>query len=234
MIEVRDLSVTHKGRRVLGALSLRLAPGELVGLIGPPEAGKTLLFKAMVGLVAPSTGVVHEDGAPVPPEVLRLRTGMAFQNNALFDALTVYDNVAFPLRRRRTPESEVQKRVTQRLREVELLAAKDKLPSEISGGMRKRVGIARATVVEPRLGLFDDPVAGLDPITASRIVRLIAEETRRLGMCSLVASNDLPLLLPMVTRVLMLWRGELIYDGPPEGLPVAPRPEVTQFVLGAQ
>ena len=132
------------------------------------------------------------------------RIGMSFQNDALFDAMTVHDNVAFPLRRRRLPPDEIRARVRARLAEVGLAEAADSLPSEISGGMRKRAGIARATVIDPELGLFDDPIAGLDPVTGGLILDLIVGLTASLGMATVIISNDLPVLLPVCQRVVML------------------------------
>jgi phospholipid/cholesterol/gamma-HCH transport system ATP-binding protein len=237
MIEARDLTLELDGRRVLDGVTLSLRPRELVGLIGPPDAGKTLLLKTLAGLLRPTSGeLLHRGelvdlGGDLRP--LRLRIGMAFQNDALFDSLTVFDNVAFPLRRRRLPEAEVRPRVTARLADVGLEAAADQLPADISGGMRKRVGIARATVIDPEIALFDDPVAGLDPLTGGRILDLIVAMTARLGMATLVVTNDLPVLLPISTRVVMMRSGRIIYEGAPAGLATAADPAVRQFVTGS-
>jgi phospholipid/cholesterol/gamma-HCH transport system ATP-binding protein len=257
MIEGRGLSVHLAGRLVLDGVSLVLRPRELVGLIGPPEAGKTTLLKTLAGLERPSAGDLWWRGSPVDPggdlRPLRQRIGMAFQNDALFDALSVFENVAFPLRRRRLPEAEVRARVTSRLADVGLEAAAGKLPAEISGGMRKRVGIARATklpaeisggmrkrvgiaratVIDPEIGLFDDPVAGLDPLTGGRILDLIVAMTERLGMSTVVVSNDLPVLLPLCRRVVMLRAGRVVYEGEPDGLATADDPAVRQFASGS-
>ncbi len=237
MIEAHGLCVRAGGRLVLDDVGLVLAPREVVGLIGPPGAGKTTLVKVLAGLVEPSGGEVRWDGNPVSPggdlAGWRRRIGMSFQNDALFDSLSVFENVAFPLRRRRLPEAEIVSRVSARLDDVGLAAAGDAFLGALSGGMRKRVGIARATVIDPEVGLFDDPVAGLDPLTGGRILDLVVSMTERLGMAALVVTNDLPVLLPICRRVVMLHEGRVVYEGAPDGLARSPRPEVVQFATGS-
>ncbi len=237
MIEARGLTIRLGGRVVLDGVDLRLERREVVALIGPPEAGKTVLVKALAGLVELQRGEVRRDGAVVVPgaeaAAFRGHIGMSFQNDALFDALSVYDNIAFPLRRRRVPEAEIEARVTASLEDVGLLAAARRLPSEISGGMKKRVGIARATVIQPEIGLFDEPTAGLDPVTSRRILDLILGLTSRLGMCTLVISSDLDTLLPVASRAVMLHEGRVLFDGRTEDLQRSSRPEVVQFASGA-
>jgi phospholipid/cholesterol/gamma-HCH transport system ATP-binding protein len=238
VIAVRHATVELAGRRVLQRVSLDLERREIVGLVGPPEAGKSILLKAVAGLVPWSAGELVVDGAPLAlsdataTREWRGRIGMAFQNDALFDSLSVFDNVAFPLRRRGLTEEEVHVRVCRRLADVGLGDAGERLPSEISGGMCKRVGIARAAVIDPQVGLFDDPISGLDPVSSSRILDLIVELSRSLGSATVVVSNDLPVLLPIVHRVVMLWAGKVVYDGSVEGLVHSDRPEVVQFATG--
>jgi len=225
-------------QRVLDDVAFRAERGEIVGLIGPPASGKTVLLKVLAGLIEPAAGRLAVDGEEIPATddagraAWQRRIGMAFQNDALFDAMTVFENVAFPLRRRRVPADEIEARARRRLRDVELEEAGDKLPSEISGGMRKRAGIARATVIDPELGLFDDPIAGLDPVTGGNILDFIVRLTASLNMASVVISNDLAVLLPICARVVMLNEGRVVYDGEPDGLVTSPRPEVVQFALG--
>ena len=239
MIEVVSLSVSRHGETVLSEVEFNLQRGECVGLIGPPEAGKSLLLKVIAGLVRFTTGEIRADGVPVvipsraPPSAWQRRIGFSFQNNALFDAMTVYDNVAFPLRRRQFSEAEVRRRVQASLRDVDLLSSAEALPHMLSGGMQKRVGIARATVIAPDVGLFDDPVAGLDPQTAAILMDMLSRLTVELNMATLVVSNDLDVLLPHCRHVLMLCAGRLFYDGPPQQLVESARREVVQFVTGA-
>jgi len=242
MIELRHLGVRFGERQALRDVSLSLARGDILGLIGPPESGKTVLLKAIAMLVDVSAGQLWCDGAQLSggggraadaAAAWRRRIGMSFQNDALFDSQSVFDNVAYPLRRRHVVESEVNVLVTARLREVGLAAAAALDPSALSGGMRKRVGIARATVAKPELGLFDEPVAGLDPVTGGRILDLIVTLTRTLGMATVIVSNDLPVLLPVCNEVMMLHEGAVVYVGSPRGLFTSPRAEVVQFATGA-
>lgn len=239
MIQVERISVRLGRRRVLDEVSLSLERRQIVGIIGPPESGKSTLLKTMAGLIEPTHGEISAAGnrvdrvAPAQRRQWQHRIGMAFQNDALFDALTVFENVAFPLRRRRCPEDEIFRRVQVRLGDVGLLDAREKLPSEISGGMRKRVGVARATVIDPELGLFDQPTAGLDPVSSARILDLIVGLTASLEMATVVVSTDLAVLLPICHRVLMLHAGRVVYDGAPGGLTSSSSPEVVQFATGA-
>jgi len=237
MIEVRDLTVEVDGRTLLSHIDLALGRGEIVGLIGPPESGKTVLLKSLAGLIQPTHGSIRSHDMKLRYDHHALvawqsRIGMAFQNDALFDAMTVFDNVAFPLRRLRRPEEEIRKRVAARLASVGLDDCHDRSPSEISGGMRKRVGIARATVIEPEVGLFDDPIAGLDPVTGARILDLIVGLNRTLQMATVVISNDLAVLLPICNRVVMLHEGRIVHDDTADALLSSPQAVVVQFATG--
>jgi len=237
LIAARGVVVDLGRRRVLDGVDLVVAAGAVVGLVGPPEAGKTVLLKALAGLVPWVAGSIEVCGvggqSASQLEEKRAHIGMAFQNDALFDNLSVFENVAFPLRRRRMPDGEIEPRVLRALRAVELEASAAKVPAALSGGMKKRVGIARAVVMEPDVGLFDDPVAGLDPVTGSRVLALILEQAARLRMATVVVSNDLPVLLPLCGHVVMLHRGRVVFSGPPGDMSLAQAPEARQFVTGS-
>src|SRR5262245_29425251 len=188
----------------------------MVGLIGPPSSGKSALLKTVAGLIRPARGEVfafdRDLAGADEAELRRLRKrfGMVFQNNALFDSLTIFDNVAFPLRRADEPvgEEEIAARVTARLADVGLAGTAELFPHALSGGMQKRAGIARATIHAPKLRLYDDPTAGLDPVTAARILALIADLHRRdPDGVTVVVSNEMDSLLAAVPRVVMLHRG---------------------------
>lgn len=238
MIEGASITVRLGGVVVVDDVTVRLEGGRILGVIGPPAAGKTVLTKALSGLVPLEAGEVRVGGRaidfsnPAAMSVWQRRIGMAFQNDALFDALCVFDNVAFPLRRRRIDEDEIEVRVMQRLRDVQLEAARDELPANISGGMRKRVGIARATVTDPEIGIFDSPIAGLDPLTGAQILSLIVDLTHTLNMATLIISEDLAVLMPVCDRVVMLNDGRAVYDGDADGMLLSDRPEVVQFATG--
>ncbi|QRK06728.1 ATP-binding cassette domain-containing protein [Archangium violaceum] len=212
------LSVLRGERPVLRNSSCTLPPGSRVLMLGHSGAGKTTLFKALAGLVTPSSGQVlwnGEDVARMAPTEKRARQaafGMVFQTDALFDSLTVRQNVLLPLERRRVPREEAEARADEVLRAVGLTEAADALPERLSGGMRKRAGIARALAARPSVLLADDPFAGLDPGTARQVARVLLEVA---GSGSLiVAAPDVPPELPLA-RWLYLRDGALLYDGPP-------------------
>jgi phospholipid/cholesterol/gamma-HCH transport system ATP-binding protein len=239
VIDARNLSVTAFGRTVFAGLNLQVGQGEVVGIIGPPESGKSTLLKTLALLQPLSGGTLQLQqttvtAATVAKEIsaLQRHIGLSFQNNALFDAWSVFDNVAFPLRQRGMREAMLRPRVSARLQDVELWEARSLLPKALSGGMQKRLGVARATIAEPRLGLFDEPIAGLDPQTAGKILALLVRLTRSLGMASLIVSNDLAALLPFCPRVIMLVEGAIAFDGEPRHLVESLRPEVVQFATG--
>ncbi len=238
MIALENASVVLGGRTCLDDVSFTLEAGEMLLVIGPPEGGKTILVRALAGLVPMTRGRLTFDGKTIEledPEALAVwqrRVGVAFQNDALFDASTTFENVAFPLTQRGMTGDEQSKKVRRRLEEVGLWAARDKLPAELSGGMRKRCGIARAVVIEPDVGLFDDPTAGLDPLSSARVLDLLVELRRDLALHTVVVSNELQVALPIATKVLMLHKGRALFAGSPAELDACLEPHVHQFVRG--
>ncbi len=220
-------------------VSLTVPTGCLYGLIGPGAAGKSVLLKLIVGLVRPEEGTITVDDADVTAmnelelSSLRLRFGMLFQNNALFDYLTVGENIAFPLRRLGTlGEESIQERVTERLSRVALSGFGQRLPGGLSGGQKKRVGVARATVTSAPIVLYDEPTAGLDPVTSQKIFELLRAEQRAAGSTVVMVSSDLDRLLTVTDRVGMMVRGDLIFDGTTEEARTTDEPRVRQFVHG--
>jgi phospholipid/cholesterol/gamma-HCH transport system ATP-binding protein len=197
MLLLRDVSVT-----CLQHVTLQVDAGERVALIGRAGTGKTSLLKCAAGLLAPTHGEVVR-----PPGTI----GMAFARDALYDHCTVFDNVAFVLRRMGV--ADLEDRVLSMLAAVGLASDRDKFPRQLSGGMQKRVGIARALVRAPKLALFDDPTAGLDPITSTNILALIADLTAAERGVTLIASSDVPRVLPFVHRVALVDQG-IVFDGP--------------------
>lgn len=241
VVELARAGVRFEGGAVaLAGLDLVLEPGALIGVIGPPSSGKSVLLKLIAGLVRPTTGsarVADVDLATPSAAArreLQRHIGMLFQNTALFDSLTVLDNVAFPLRRQAAPppEPEILARSAARLAEVGLAHAHQRFPHELSGGMQKRCGIARATVAEPRIRLFDEPTAGLDPVTSARILALITGlHARDPSGVTLIVSNEMDTLLAAVPRVLVLDAGRITWDGATARLDDAPA-AVRGFVSG--
>ena len=239
MLRLSSVTKSFLGEAVLAGIDLFVGRGETFGLIGPAASGKSVLLKTLCGLLLPDRGAVivgDEDITRVSADRLmavRARFGMLFQNNALFDFMTVGENVAFPLvRRGDVAAKEIEERVLGRLRAVGLLGCENKLPSELSGGMRKRVGIARAVIARPDIVIYDEPTAGLDPVTTSKVYDLLRKERDETGATVVVVSSDVDALLRFVPRVAMIHEGKLRYDGPAAGAAEAGDPLVRQFVRG--
>jgi phospholipid/cholesterol/gamma-HCH transport system ATP-binding protein len=224
---------------VLRNVDLDVPEGCLYGLIGPGASGKSVLLKMITGLMRPARGSIHLYGEDVTQiseirlQELRKKVGMLFQNNALFDHLTVFDNIAFPLRRLYAPpEDEVARRVAERLACVSLSGFEDRMPSGLSGGQKKRVGVARATVTQAPVVLYDEPAAGLDPVTSQKIFELLRAEQRGTNATVIMVSSDLDRLLTVTDRVGMMYKGELIFDGTTAEALASEEPRVKQFVHG--
>jgi phospholipid/cholesterol/gamma-HCH transport system ATP-binding protein len=239
MIRLQGVSKSFAGKEVLRGVDLHVPEACLYGLIGPGASGKSVLLKLVTGLLKPDRGRVLVDGRDVNQmtdlELQQFRTkfGMLFQNNALFDYLTVGENIAFPLRRLfELTEEEIQQRVGQRLRYVSLPGFENRLCAGLSGGQKKRVGVARAMVTEAQIVLYDEPAAGLDPVTSQRIFELLREEQREAKSTLLMVSSDLDRMLSVTDRVGMLHQGALIFDGTTEEAKAASDPLVRQFVHG--
>jgi phospholipid/cholesterol/gamma-HCH transport system ATP-binding protein len=224
---------------VLEGVSLDVPSGGRLGLIGPAASGKSVICKLVCGLEQPDRGEIEVLGESVvgKREVqlgdLRQRIGMLFQNYALFDFLSVEGNVAFPLQQRGgVPAASIAERVAIRLRAVGLAGSEQKLTGELSGGMKKRVGIARATVADAELVIYDEPTAGLDPVTTQKIYDLLAADQQRTGATVLAVSSDVVALAKFVDEIAFLYRGHIIYRGPAATIADAPDPLVRQFVRG--
>jgi phospholipid/cholesterol/gamma-HCH transport system ATP-binding protein len=238
-IQFGNVSKAYGSHAVLRGVSLEIAKGTRVGLIGPAATGKSVLCKLACGLEAPDAGEIRVLGESVvgKREVdlgpLRRRMGMLFQNYALFDYLTVQANVAFPLEQRGgfTREA-IDARVAERLRAVGLAGSELKLTGELSGGMKKRVGIARATVADAEIVIYDEPTAGLDPVTTQKIYDLLAADQVRTGATVLAVSSDVVALAQFVDEIVFLYGGTLVYRGPAKTIVDAPDPMVRQFVRG--
>lgn len=219
MIEVSSLSHDFGSRRVLTDINLSVPQGEILVVMGTSGGGKTTLLKCISGLIRPTEGTITVDGVDVlnEPEQARTKLGLVFQYAALFDFLTVSDNILFGLRRRRRlSATEAQELVRQQLTEVGLGEIESLLPNELSGGMRKRVGLARALVMEPATLLYDEPTSGLDPVTAYSIDQLIVETRDRLHVTSVVVSHDVSSVFRVADRIAFLHQGELVFLGTPK------------------
>lgn len=239
MIELRGVGLELDGVTLLSEIDLTIARGARIGVIGPAAAGKSLLVKVMAGLLAPTSGRLLLDGDDVTGwsearlAPVRARVGMLFQNYALYDFLTVAGNVGFPLTQRGLTADEIAPRVRDRLRAVGLAGSEDKLPSQLSGGMKKRAGIARATIAAPELVLYDEPTAGLDPVTTSKVYDLLRADHDASGATAVAVSSDVVGLCTFVDEIVFVYQGRIAYRGPTATLADAPDPRVRQFVSGA-
>jgi phospholipid/cholesterol/gamma-HCH transport system ATP-binding protein len=244
VITIRGLSKSFPAsgaqmRDVLRNIDLHVPAGCLYGLIGPGAAGKSVLLKMITGLMRPDRGSIVVDGEEITAltdlklQEFRRKVGMLFQNNALFDHLTVADNIGFPLRRLYgMNDADVAVRVVERLKCVALSGFEDRMPSGLSGGQKKRVGVARATVTQAPIVLYDEPAAGLDPVTSQKIFELLREEQRASNATVIMVSSDLDRLLTVTDRIGMMYRGALVFDGTTAEAQKSEIPLVKQFVHG--
>jgi phospholipid/cholesterol/gamma-HCH transport system ATP-binding protein len=239
MIALHQVEKSFADRRILGGIDFVVEAGETVGVIGPGASGKSVLLKLLCGLQRADGGTVSVFGQDMgrgDEDALmraRGRIGMLFQNNALFDFMTVGDNVAFPLvRLGNFDPGEIRERVSARLRAVGLAGSEEKFPSELSGGMKKRVALARAVIARPPLVLFDEPTAGLDPVTTSKIYDLLRAERDQTGATVVAVSSDVEALMRFAPRTTMLYQGQLRYDGATAQIADSADAVVRQFVRG--
>ena len=240
MIEVKDLWKSFGDNQVLKGVSLSIAERETFVVLGSSGSGKTVLMKHVIGLLKPDSGTVLVDGVEMSAlsgkelTEARQRFGMVFQGAALFDSMTVLENVAFPLRERRgrrMPAGEIRRRVVEKLSVVDLgEEVLERWPSELSGGMRKRVALARALVSEPRIVLYDEPTTGLDPITTEYVDEMIVHARERLGITSMVISHDIASAFRVADRVGVLYDGHLAAVGTPAEVRSSPDPFVQKFL----
>lgn len=225
------------GESVLDGVSFDVKKGEVLALVGPSGTGKSVTLKHIVGLLTPTSGSVYVDGEDVAGcdsgslERIRSKIGYLFQSGALLAWLTVKENVALPLQERTSlPEEEISRRVDDALAAVELAAAADKYPSEISGGMQKRAGLARAVVRASEIVLYDEPTSGLDPVTSVTINRLIRKLADDRGITSLVVTHDLQGALRIADRILLLKNGKVVACLPPAEFIKSDNPDVREFL----
>ena len=239
MIEARNLQKSYGSQKILDGVSFRIVNGESVVIIGRSGGGKSVLLKHLIGLLKPDSGEVLIDGENIElmneRQLLRIRRnfGMVFQGAALFDSMTVAENVAFGLRRHEhLTEVEISKRVAETLEMVDLPGTEDKNPAELSGGMRKRVGLARAIIYEPKIVLYDEPTTGLDPIVSDSIDKLIIRVRDTLKVTSIVVTHDMRSARRVGNRVMMLHEKKLYANATPQEFFASQDPIVRQFVDG--
>ncbi|GAN34794.1 MAG: ABC transporter ATP-binding protein [Candidatus Brocadia sp. AMX2] len=239
MIEVIDLHKSFKRHEVLRGVNLKVKDGESLALIGGSGQGKSILLKHIIGLVKPDQGRISINNQDINKlgrkslRQLKERFGVVFQGGALFDSLTVFENVAFPLREKtRLKASEIQEKVLKELGRVGLSGSENKYPAEISGGMKKRVALARCLVMNPEIVLFDEPTTGLDPLIGKAIHKLIRDCQRSFHFTAIIVTHEIPAVFSVVDRVAMLFDGKIIAEGTPEEIQASTDPVVHQFIHG--
>lgn len=239
MIKLVKVCKTFKGQKVLDNLDFEIETEKITVIIGRSGGGKSVLLKHMIGLIRPDSGQVFVDGIDIAKlndkqlNEARKKFGMLFQDAALFDSMTVGENVAFPLiEHTRLSKKNIDKIVNEKLLQVGLKDITHKMPSELSGGMRKRVGLARAIALGPKIILFDEPTTGLDPIMCESVDNLIVETQRHTKATFVVISHDIKSTFKIAHKVAMLYNGKIRAEGTPEEIRLSDDPVVMQFVKG--
>jgi len=236
ILTVRDVRKSFGEYEVLKGVDLDVAEGRITVIIGGSGSGKTVLVKLMIGLLTPTGGEIVVDGerlAGLQGQALtRLRSkfGMVFQQAALFDSMTVYENVAFPLVERRVPRREIPARVANQLRVLGLQGAERKFPAELSGGMRKRVGLARAAILNPKIMIYDEPTTGLDPVTTRQVDEMILEAQEKFHVTSIVISHDMASAFRIADYVAFVYEGRIAAYGAAADIVRSENPRVQEFL----
>jgi len=240
MIEITDLYKSFGSLQVLRGVNLTVEKGESMTVIGGSGSGKSVLIKHIIGLLFPDRGQVSVDGQVLNNldeeglNDVRKKFGMLFQGAALFDSLTVWENVGFGLKQHtKMSDKEIRAIATQKLALVGLKDVEDKMPVDLSGGMKKRVGLARAIAMDPQIILYDEPTTGLDPITADAINDLIIDLRKKLGVTSVAITHDMHSAYKISDRIAMLYKGEIQEIGTPEEIKGTTNPIVKQFITGS-
>ena len=237
MIEIKDLSHSFGSTEVLKNISLSVAEGEILAVMGSSGGGKTTLLRCISGLIRPTSGEVIVDGVNVQkePEAARAKMGMVFQSAALFDYLTVAQNVLFGVKRHlNLSKKEEAALLADTLSRVSLTGNEDLVPAELSGGMKKRVGMARAIALHPKVLLYDEPTTGLDPITTYQIDELVAGLRKTLGATSILVSHDIVSVQRTADRVAFLHQGEVVFVGSPAEFLKSDHPAIKEVVEKSQ
>ncbi|MEW5745766.1 MAG: ABC transporter ATP-binding protein [Nitrospirota bacterium] len=237
MIKVINLEKSFHGQKVLRGIDLTINDKEVMAIIGQSGGGKSVLMKHLIGLVMPDKGSILVDGVDITKvgkkefDKVREKFGVVFQGSALFDSMTVFDNVAFPLKEKtKLGRLEIRERTLRALEDVGLPNIGEKYPSEISGGMKRRVALARALISEPTTIFFDEPTTGLDPIILNSIHRLIIDTHAKYGFTGVIISHEIPEIFEVADKVAMLYEGTIIAAGTPQEIKSSRNPIVRQFV----
>lgn len=239
MIKIIDLKKSFNSKKVLDGANLDIEKGKITVIIGRSGEGKSVLIKHIIGLLRPDFGEILLDGQDITKMTerelneVRRRFGMLFQGAALFDSMTVGENVAFPLREHtEMPEADLKKVIKEKLRLVGLKDIENMMPADLSGGMKKRVGLARAIAMDPEIVLFDEPTTGLDPVMSDNVATLILGTQRNLKTTYIVITHDIPLTYKIADKIAMLHQGKIVEQGDVEYMKTSPNPILRQFLEG--
>jgi phospholipid/cholesterol/gamma-HCH transport system ATP-binding protein len=238
IIQLVDLHKSFGGNQVLQGINLEVPTGTTLVILGGSGSGKSVIMKHMIGLLKPDSGKVIIDGQDIVPfndsqlGTVREKFGMVFQGAALFDSMNVYENVTFPLRehRKKMSEKEIRTLVDDKLAMLGLKDIDDKYPDELSGGMRKRVGLARAIILNPKIVLYDEPTTGLDPITTDYVDEMILAAKKHLGVSSVVISHDIASAFKVADQIAFLYQGVIVAKGTPSELRKFQHPKLQEFL----
>ncbi len=241
MIKVENLHKSFGSQKVLDGISFEVSSGEIVAVLGPSGTGKSVLLKQLIALMSPDEGEIYIDGQSITQLserellVMRQKIGYLFQEGALYDFMNIFDNVAFPLREHTDwPADKIVARVKEVLTMVDLEDVDTKMPSELSGGMKKRVGLARAIVLGPKILLCDEPTSGLDPIRSRDISNLIRGIAKKINSTALITSHDIPNSLRIADKLIILDEGHIVAMGHREDILASTVPFVREFLTGVK
>jgi len=239
MIEVKNLSKSYGNRGVLSDINFAITQGQAVAIVGESGVGKSVLLKCLIGLIKPDVGTIYVDNKLINSmnfrqlQNIRSQIGMVFQFGALFDSMTVSENISLALQKlTKLNEDEIRERVFNSLKDVGMENTEELMPSELSGGMKKRIGIARAIAIQPSYLFYDEPTTGLDPVMIDSINRLINKFQKNDSVTSVIITHEMRTVNEVADRVLMLHNGSIIYDGNPENIKNEDNPVVQQFITG--
>jgi len=239
LIQLKDIHKSFGTNHVLKGVSLCIYPGQVTTIIGKSGGGKSILLKHLIGLVTPDTGTILFEGQPINQRkrqarrALKRKFSYMFQGSALFDSMTVYDNITLPLRERtQMADSEIRDKVREKMSQLDLRDVDHKYPSQLSGGMQKRVALARALVTDPEIVLFDEPTTGLDPIRKNAVHSMIADYQKRFGFTGVIVSHEIPDIFYISQRIAMLNEGRILFEGNPQAIETSDDPVVREFISG--
>lgn len=237
-IKLDELYKSFGTKKILQGVNLEINPGEILCIIGKSGTGKSVILKHLIGLMQPDSGNIFVDGINFTTAdsnerfIIQNKFGVLFQGAALFDSMNIYDNVAFGLRRQKISEEEIARMVPEMLTHVGLKGVNDKMPGDLSGGMQKRVALARAIAIKPEIMLYDEPTTGVDPITGGAVDRLISHMRDSFGITSVVITHDMHSAYRIADRIAMLYDGKIIKTGKPEEFQNSDDPVIQQFIEG--